>query len=527
MNRLRRLWIIPFLMFILAACTGNNTSNDTREEFRVGMEANYAPFNWTQSEAGEGTAPIEDGEYAGGYDVSIAQKIADKLNRKLVIVKLEWDGLIPSLQSGKIDAIIAGMSPTEERAQQIDFTGPYYESVFMMIVRKDGAYANTSSIDDFAGARVTAQLGTFHYDMIDQLKGAVKQEAMSDFSAMRVALESGKIDAYVSEKAVANEVVAASKDLKMIEFAFGKGFVTKPEEVQTAIGVKKGSPLKEQINTVLSEISTSERDELMDKASRGPSEQTTGHFLEEMGVIFQKYYPQLFAGMGVTLYISLIGTIVGLLIGLLIGVIRTVPLSDKKGAYRVFLKVVNWLLNAYVEIFRGTPMIVQAMVVYYGSALLFHLDMDKTFAALLIVSINTGAYMSEVVRGGILSIDKGQFEACQAIGMTHLQAMKYIVLPQVLRNILPATGNEFVINVKDTSVLNVIGVSELFFVTKSIAATNYQFFQTFLVTCIFYFIMTFVITRILRWLEKRLSGKQSYSLASGNQMQVSKAQEKE
>ena len=134
--------------------------------------------------------------------------------------------------------------------------------------------------------------------------------------------------------------------------------------------------------------------------------------------------------------------------------------------------------------------------------------------------------MSEVVRGGVVSIDKGQFEAAHAIGMSHMQTMRYVVLPQVLRNILPATGNEFVINIKDTSVLNVIGVTELYFVTKTIAATNYQFFQTFLVTCIFYFILTFTITRILRFIEKKLSGEATYSLASG-QMQVAKVKELE
>ena len=135
---------------------------------------------------------------------------------------------------------------------------------------------------------------------------------------------------------------------------------------------------------------------------------------------------------------------------------------------RITLKIANALLTAYTEFFRGTPMIVQAMVIYYGSALAFGIDMDRTFAAIFIVSINTGAYMSEIVRGGIISIDKGQFEAAQAIGMTHTQTMMNVIFPQVIRNILPATGNEFVINIKDTSVLNVISVSELYFATKTV-----------------------------------------------------------
>ena len=134
------------------------------------------------------------------------------------------------------------------------------------------------------------------------------------------------------------------------------------------------------------------------------------------------------------------------------------------------------ILIIYIEFFRGTPMIVQAMVIFYGSALAFGIDMDRTVAAIFIVSINTGAYMAEIVRGGVISIDKGQFEAAQAIGMNHVQTMLHVVLPQVIRNILPATGNQFIINIKDTSVLNVIGVTELFFQTKSVAGNNFQIF---------------------------------------------------
>ena len=166
-------------------------------------------------------------------------------------------------------------------------------------------------------------------------------------------------------------------------------------------------------------------------------------------------------------------------------------------------------------------MIVQAMVIYYGSALAFGMDMDRITAAIFIVSINTGAYMAEIVRGGIVSIDKGQFEAAHAIGMNHFQTMMNVVLPQDIRNILPATGNQFVINIKDTSVLNVISVSELYFQTKSIAGNNFRYFESFFVACILYLIMTFTVTRILRYVEKKMDGPDNYDMIMiGNQMQV-------
>lgn len=247
--------------------------------------------------------------------------------------------------------------------------------------------------------------------------------------------------------------------------------------------------------------------------------------LEWIIKILENNWPMFLRGAGVTLWISVVGTILGTIIGLIVGVIRTIPIPEK-GIKKSILKVVNALLSAYIEFFRGTPMIVQAMVIYYGSALAFGINVDRIAAALFIVSINTGAYMSEIVRGGIISIDKGQFEAAQAIGMNHFQTMINVILPQVVRNILPATGNEFVINIKDTSVLNVISVSELFFQSKTVAGNNFRYFETFFITCILYFIMTFTITRILRYIEVKMDGPDNYMIMAGNQMQVETPEEK-
>ena len=234
--------------------------------------------------------------------------------------------------------------------------------------------------------------------------------------------------------------------------------------------------------------------------------------------IISENWEMFLRGAGMTLLISMIGTIIGLAIGLIIGVVRTIPVPNK-GIKRIVLKIVNGILAVYIEFFRGTPMIVQAMVIYYGAALAFSLYMNRIFAAIFIVSINTGAYMAEIVRGGIVSVDKGQYEAAQAIGMNHFQTMINVVMPQVIRNILPATGNEFVINIKDTSVFNVISVTELYFQTKTVAGNNFRYFESFFVACILYFIMTFTVTRILRYIEKKLDGPENYILL-GNQMQV-------
>lgn len=253
---------------------------------------------------------------------------------------------------------------------------------------------------------------------------------------------------------------------------------------------------------------------------------STLDFLNDMYQIFSSNWESYLRGTSYTLLISLTGTVIGLMIGLMIGIIRTIPKSKSKRQQRT-LAVVNWLLNAYIAIFRGTPMIVQAMVVYYGTALLWQWNLAPLDAAFLIVSINTGAYMAEVVRGGILSIDKGQFEAARAIGMSHWQTMREVVMPQVFRNILPAVGNEFVINIKDTSVLNVISVNELYFTSNTIASNNFNFFATFLVTAVIYFVLTYTVTAILRSVERRMAGRVSYQLAAGNQQQVQEIPERE
>ena len=242
------------------------------------------------------------------------------------------------------------------------------------------------------------------------------------------------------------------------------------------------------------------------------------NIFQKMADIFAKYHQMIFKGIGYTMLVSIIGTIIGLVIGLLIGVFRTMP-TPKNKFLRVLKKAADWILSAYVEIFRGTPMMVQAMVIFWGFALINNgVTLNVVFAGLFIVSINTGAYMAEIVRGGIISVSKGQFEGAHAIGMTHAQTMFYVVIPQVLRNILPSVANEFVINIKDTSVLNVIGFTELYFVAYTINSINYQTFATYLLVAIIYFVLTFTITRILRLIEKKMDGKKNYSIQGSQNM---------
>ena len=522
-------WLTALLMlvfgFIINAHLANPVHAASKEPvLKVGMEANYPPYNWTQTNNANGAVPIDGSkQYANGYDVQIAKIIGKKLHRKVVVEKTEWDGLLPALTSGKIDLIIAGMSPTAERRKAINFTEPYRKGTFVVIVNKNSKYAKAKTLNDFDGAKLTAQQGTLHYDLIKQLKGAKRQPAMRDFSAMRQSLNSGTIDGYVSEDIEYTSYKAVNPNVVAINLNKMSGFHVDADDSETSIGVKKGNTqLLNQVNAILATISNKKRAQLMNTAIREQPQATSKQenwFVSMM----RRYGSMILGGVGMTLLLALVGTIVGFFIGLLVGIIRTIP-TPKSTGKRWFMKVIDWILAIYIEFFRGTPMMVQAAVFYYGIAQLWHINLNRTVAALIIVSINTGAYLSEIIRGGINATPKGQFEAAQALGMKHSQQMWQIILPQAIRNCLPSITNEFIVNIKDTSVLSIISVSELFFVGTTVASQTFQFFQTYLIISAIYLILTFSITRIFNLIEKKLEGPRNYNLMA-NQIQLADPKE--
>lgn len=236
--------------------------------------------------------------------------------------------------------------------------------------------------------------------------------------------------------------------------------------------------------------------------------------------LLEKFWPQFLRGTGVTIVLAVIGTAAGFIIGLLVGVVRAIPPrqgGQVKPSFRsVALRIVNAILAVYIEVFRGTPMMVQAVLVFYAIPELTSFSLSSFAAGVVVIVLNTGAYMSEIVRGGIHSVDAGQTEAAKAIGMTHWQTMIHVVLPQTIRNILPATGNEFIVNLKDSSVLSVIMVTELFFATKTVRGVYYRPYEPYVIAAVIYLILTFVSSRLLRLLEKKMDGPKNFSLISSS-----------
>ena len=224
-------------------------------------------------------------------------------------------------------------------------------------------------------------------------------------------------------------------------------------------------------------------------------------------------------GIQNTLILAIVATIIGCIIGFVCGVLNTIPCSKSDPPVkRFFVKLIRVIVRIYVEVFRGTPMVLQAVFIYYGlpyftdQQIMFRGNSGLWLAAIIVVSINTGAYMAESVRGGIISIDPGQTEGAKAIGMTHVQTMTSVILPQAFRNILPQIGNNFIINIKDTSVMFVIGFIEFFGQHRNIVGNNNMYFQSAAIEMIGYLTMTLIASFLLRRLEKWLDGSSSYEL---------------
>ena len=239
----------------------------------------------------------------------------------------------------------------------------------------------------------------------------------------------------------------------------------------------------------------------------------------DIGKLWETYSGAYFTGIRNTLVLAVVATLIGCVIGLLCGILNTIPYTRQDPPVkRFFLKLLRALIRIYVEVFRGTPMVLQAVFIFYG--LPYFTDGAVAFkgmggiwvAAIIVVSINTGAYMAESVRGGIISIDPGQTEGAKAIGMTHVQTMVSVIMPQALRNIMPQIGNNFIINIKDTSVLSVISITDLFFVHKSVVGALYTYFESAAIVMVIYLTMTLFASYLLRLWEKALDGPQNYDL---------------
>lgn len=270
MNTIRKSLTVLACAALLTGCASNTptstaaSSSNSSDTLRVGMECNYAPFNWSTTKEGEYTQPISSADYCDGYDVVVAKNLADKIGKKVEIIKLDWDNLILSLNNNQIDAVIAGMTATDERKQQVNFTDPYYVSEEVLIVKKDSQYTSAAGLEDFKGATVQGQMNTIYDEVIDQIPGVNHMPAAETFPAAIQALQAGSVDAVTSELPVANGVVSANPDLAVVRFAEGKGFKA---DTSVSIAVRKNDDeLLNALQDALKTIDTDTRNTWMEEA---------------------------------------------------------------------------------------------------------------------------------------------------------------------------------------------------------------------------------------------------------------------
>ena len=232
-----------------------------------------------------------------------------------------------------------------------------------------------------------------------------------------------------------------------------------------------------------------------------------------MVFLAQKYSSMFIQGTWLTLYIAVLGTLFGFVLGYVVGIVNDIRINEGDNpAKKLLIKIVKAIFTIYVELFRDTPMIVQAMIIYYGIRQM-GTDMTPVFAGIIVTVLNTGAYMGETVRAGIGSIDIGQREGAWAMGMSPFKTMFYVVLPQAFKNIIPEMANNFLTNLKMTSVLNVIAVQELFMAAKTVGGNYYKYFEAYLVIAVIYFVLCFVFDKLFKLIEKKMQGKKDYALA--------------
>lgn len=443
-----------------------------RGELRVGLSADYAPMEFEHTVNGKT-------EYAG-VDIDLAKKIAKDNNLKLKIVNMSFDSLLGALKTGKIDIIISGMTSTPERKKQVDFSDSYMMTKNIMLVKKDKVN-DYKDIKDFNNKKVGAQKGTEQEKIAQTEIENASITSLSRLPDVILALKSGKVEGVVVEKPVAEAYLKQNPKLGISNVKFNE------EEKDTVIAVPKDSPkLLSQINKTIKEVKDKGLiDKYMTNAANAMNDDSG--FISKYGSFFLK-------GIKITILISLIGVALGSILGAFVALMK---LSK--------IKIISWIASIYIEILRGTPMLVQVFIVFFGITAALGLDISALVCGTIALVINSSAYIAEIIRAGINAVDKGQMEAARSLGLNYRQTMKSVIMPQAIKNILPALGNEFVTLIKESSIVSTIGVGEIMFNAQVVQGISFEPFTPLLVAAALYFVLTFVLTRIMNMIEGRLN----------------------
>ncbi len=509
-NILVMLLVISGLSSIQFSAATNDIPQLEDGVLSVATNCQYAPFEYTVTEenATDTAVPlVGTNAYCDGYDMQWLKLISEQLDVELEVTSLDFAGLIPALNSGSVDLIASAMSPTPERREEINFTNNYYdENLVMSIVTKsDGKYADAEKSDDFAGAQITYGVGTSNGEILKAVDGVVIADPLEGADTLIQATLSGTVDGYFTDHEAATKQAASNPNLIAVDIT---EIDIDPAYSGYAMATTKADDsLLVAINEIIATVGSEKAQLMMDEANSKVDGTWDGSvvndsFLVKTWNLFISNKSLYLNGIKTSLVLALFGTIFGAILGfgLVMMRIQTIHYKDKQ-IIKVVKKSLSIIAIVYIDIIRGTPMMVQAMLFFYGLAANI---MEPNTAGIIIISFNTAAYVAEILRSGINGLDNGQVEAGRSLGLTNSQTFIYIVAPQTLKNTLPALANQLVLNVKDSSVLSVIAVSELFYATKQAASAGYLYTEAYFISALVYLVLTIVLTRLLLIIMRRL-----------------------
>lgn len=443
-----------------------------RGELRVGLSADYAPMEFERTVNGER-------EYAG-IDIELAKKIAKDNGVKLKIVNMQFDSLLGALKTGKIDMIISGMTPTAERKKEVDFSDNYMTVDQKVVVRKKDK-DKYKTLKDLAHHRIGAQKQTTQEELAQKEIEGADVQSLTRLPEVILSLKSNKVDAIVMDSAVGKAYLEQNEELTFSDASFADS------KKQTAIAIPKDSPkLLKRVNQSITDVN--------DHNLLAKYEKIAADAMQDDGSFLTKYGAFFLTGIKSTIVISLIGVVLGAVFGSMFALMKISTIRPLK-----------WFASAYIEFLRGTPLLVQVFLVFFGTTAVLGLDISAFICGAIALVINCSAYIAEIIRAGINAVDKGQMEAARSLGLSYSQTIKSVIMPQAIKKILPALGNEFVTVIKESSIVSVIGVSEIMFNAQVVQGASFDPFTPLLIAAVLYFILTFTLSRLMSFLEGRMS----------------------
>lgn len=490
-----------------ATDTQSITSTGDKQTLHMATSADFAPYEY------------KDGDGFAGIDVEIAQAIAEKLGMQLEITDIAFDSVIAGVVTGKYDMGMSGITKTPERAQTVNFSDPYANAIQTVIVKEDSeiqsaddfynldAEGNPVSVKDdlMIGVQTSTTGDLYISDTVEN--GGVGEEHRIQYKTGAdavQALSTGKVQAVVIDNEPAKNFVKLYSGLKLLNTPYVE------EEYAIAIN-KNNTELLQRVNVAISQLKEDGTiAEITNKyinadEDMGDTDSLAGQF--RLNFIMGERWKWIVQGLARTLLITLLAVLVGVLLGIIVAAIRSSydknqeELQKRGGLSYGLMKVLNFLCNIYLTVIRGTPVVVQLLIMYF---IVFASSKNGTLVAVLTFGINSGAYVAEIFRSGIMAIDNGQFEAGRAMGFSYFQTMRYVILPQMFKVVLPTILNEFISLLKETSIVGYVGIMDLTKAGDNIRGRTLSAFMPLIAVALIYLCLVLIMTQVVKVLERRL-----------------------